>query len=202
MADDIRSNPISMQRAPRGAGPVRFDWADVIVMSEAGLFAENERVELIDGEIAIMPEEGALHVLVLQHLKRWLLVSLPSTLELDVRGALRISEETYLIPDLCVLNAGFGPADCTVENADLIVEVAVSTLKNDLNLKCKRYAAAGALELWVVDANARRIWVHTNPSDDGFLLVQAFEIGAKISPTCAQGSAFEIASLPDPSHYQ
>jgi hypothetical protein len=201
MADDLRPMQMPPPRAARGAGPVRFNWCDVVAMSEAGIFAETERIELIDGDVAIMPEEGALHVLVLQHLKRWLLSALPASLEFDLRGALKVSDDTYLIPDLCVLDAGFDPADCVVDKAHLIIEVSVSTLKNDLNSKCRRYAAAGAAELWIVDAQARRIWVHTKPADDRFASVQAFDIGAKISPLCMQGSVFDIASLPDPSPY-
>jgi Uma2 family endonuclease len=201
MADDFRTIERPPIRPPRGAGPVRFQWADVLAMSDAGLFAETERVELIDGELSIMPEEGPLHVMVLQTLQRWFYRNLSTDFEPFIRGALKVGNDSYLISDISILKASFLPSDCNVANADLIVEVSVSTLTFDLNVKRKRYASAGAKELWIVDANAQRIMVHRQPSGEDFLFVQTFAAGEPVSPLCCGEHSFDPANMPSPSDF-
>ncbi|MBY0447528.1 MAG: Uma2 family endonuclease, partial [Hyphomonadaceae bacterium] len=73
------SDPILLAPAPKAAVK-RFTWDDVLAMSEAAMFAETERVELIGGEIVVMPEEGPLHVDALEALRDWLESALPHAL--------------------------------------------------------------------------------------------------------------------------
>jgi Uma2 family endonuclease len=201
MADDIGTLQNQSLRPPRGAGPVRFTWDDVIAMDRARLFGEIDRVELLDGELRITPVEGDSHRLVLQTLIRWLLDQFYKRLELDVRGALKLSDTTHLIPDASLMPMGFNPKECLIENAELILEVSDSTLKHDLTVKKTLYAKASAKELWIVDTNTRTLFVHRDPKDGAFKTVLNIQPGQSISPLCDANVSFDPASLPTPADF-
>jgi Uma2 family endonuclease len=202
MADDLSSIINTDKTVTRGAGLMRFDWSDVIAMSEAGLFGELDRPELIDGEIFIMPFEGPLHRHVLQILQRWLFSSLGSTHELSIRASLQvIGSTTYFIPDLAVMPNDFLPSNCDVPTAALIIEVSDTTLKFDLITKLKFYAKAGAKEYWVVDTKTRTVIVHREPNGESFGSVQTFRAGQLACPLCLDGAGFDPATLPDPADF-
>lgn len=202
MADDLRPIPMARIRASRGPGPMRFEWSDVLAMSDSGIFGENDRVELIEGEIVIMPEEAPIHAMALQVLQRWLFTNMSADCELYIRGSLKVSGvSTYLIPDICVLPSYFVAADRTVLLARLLIEVSNSTLNFDVNKKRAHYARAGAQEYWVVDANAQSIIVHRDPSGESFGSVQTFTAGQLATPLCTNGAGFDPADLPNPADY-
>lgn len=99
-------------------------------------------------------------------------------------------------PDVTVLRRPFrtlggnpGPADIV-----LLVEVAGSSLGQDLYTKAKLYARAGIPEYWVLDVNNRRMHVHRDPAVDGFRT--RFEIGAT-GMVEAQAAPGRIISLSD-----
>ena len=53
-------------------------------------------------------------------------------------------------------------------DCQLLIEVAVSSLNYDKELKARLYAGLGVREFWVVDANERVTWIHTGPSQEGW----------------------------------
>lgn len=181
---------------------MRFEWSDVLAMSAAGVFAENERVELIEGEVVIMPDEAPIHAMALQVLQRWLFTALAVNCELYIRGSLQVlGHSTYLIPDISILPRNFGASDRSVTNALLIIEVSNTTLKSDIRTKLKLYARAGAKEYWVVDTNARTIIAHRDPVGESFGTVQTFKAGQRATPLCLDGAGFDPAALPDPTDF-
>ena len=52
--------------------------------------------------------------------------------------------------------------------AQLIIEVAASSLAYDKALKSRLYARHGVREFWVIDANTGTTWVHTGPKGEGW----------------------------------
>lgn len=203
MADDISTIQIPSLRPSRGAGPVRFTWDDVLAMDQAGLFGETDRVELMDGELIIMPEEGPLHRMVVQVLQRWLLKQCGEDFELYVRGSLKVSgNTTYLIPDITVMDANFAASDCDVANAHLVIEVSDSTLRYDAGKKVRHYAKAGVREFWVVDANANAILMHREPQNETFASIITVQAGRVAIPLFGVGVGFDPAQLPKPSDFE
>lgn len=177
--------------------PKRFTWDEVIAMSQAGLFAEAERVELVHGELFVMPEEGPLHVLALQIMQRWLIRALPPSLELAVRAPLHLPDGTVFVPDLAVYDAGFAPADMIATNARLVIEISDTTLNHDQRRKVPKYAEAGIAELWIVDAPAGKITAHIGGCANGWTS-SAETASGHLVPQCAPSAQFALSELPRP----
>lgn len=130
-------------------------------MGEAGVFAPGARLELMDGEIVEMAPIGSAHAAVVNALSTLLSRSLLDCI-VSMQNPLVLDDLTVPQPDISVLKnrddkyfrAHPRPAD-----ALLVVEVADSTLRFDLEAKVPLYARAGVRETWVVDIEKRAIHV-------------------------------------------
>src|SRR5579871_1972440 len=147
---------------------------DIGRMIEAGIIGEDERFELIEGEIVMMASKGIAHERIKSALNIAVVRSLPDDLTMGVEVTLRLTDTIMLEPDIAVFpktlfsksSTGFARLD--PGEACLVIEVAVSGLAYDKGLKARLYARHQVKEFWVVDANERTTWVHTGASGDGW----------------------------------
>lgn len=181
--------------APKAAVK-RFTWDEVLAMSQAGMFAETERVELIGGEIVVMPEEGPLHVDALEALRDWLEAALPRTLKVYMRAPLQLPEGSVTVPDLLVAPRGTRARDMVAANVQLLIEVSDTTLNRDQRRKRPLYAEAGISEFWIVDPRSRQMRIYRDPAGGEWLTVQTFGPGQAVAPLIAPGAAFAVDDLP------
>jgi Uma2 family endonuclease len=122
----------------------------------------------------MMAAKGYAHELVKKALVRALVRAVADDVDVGVEMTIELASDVLLEPDIVIFprdrlkksDAGFG----TLEDGDclLLVEVAVSSLNYDKELKAQVYAGFGVREFWVVDANERITWVHTGPSAQGW----------------------------------
>jgi Uma2 family endonuclease len=151
-----------------------FTVADVHRMVEAGIIAEDERLELIGGEFFVMAAKGYAHELIKNALIQAMVRAKPADVWVAVEMTIQFSQDVLLEPDITVFpranmkksDAGFvtfAPGGCS-----LVVAVAASSLGYDKRLKAPLYASLGVREFWVIDANQRITWVHSNPHADGW----------------------------------
>ncbi len=162
-------------------------------MAEAGVLREDDRLELVDGEIVEMAPIGHRHATCVRKMterltrerKRWLV---------DVHNPLSVSPRDELYPDLVLLRprddryAGGIPS---VADALLVIEVADTTLRYDRTVKLARYAAAGVQEVWIVDLEGARVWVHRKPLEGDY--GEVFEARAGEIVTISAVPGFELA---------
>jgi Uma2 family endonuclease len=139
-------------------------------MVEAGVFREDDRLELVDGEIVEMSPIGNRHAACVRKLNL-LLRAVGNRALVDIQNPLGISEDNDFYPDVVLLKprddnyAGEIPG---ASDALLVIEVADTTLQFDRSIKKPRYAAAGAAELWIVDLEGSRVWVHRKPLEGDY----------------------------------
>src|SRR5271163_1121987 len=89
-------------QAAEGLARRRFTVAEVEAMVEAGIMAEDERVELIGGELVPMSAKGRHHEAVKVALNfRWCRLC-PETCRLAPETTSRLSDDTYLEPDFVI----------------------------------------------------------------------------------------------------
>jgi Uma2 family endonuclease len=151
-----------------------FTVEDVSRMIAAGIIREDEKFELIEGEIVMSAAKGLAHELIKSALIIAVVRSLPDHLTVGVETTLRLTDTLMLEPDIAVFPkdlfkksaAGFARLD--PGEARLVIEVAASSLAYDKGLKARLYARHRVSEFWVVDADERATWVHTGPSGDAW----------------------------------
>jgi Uma2 family endonuclease len=64
-----------------------------------------------------------------------------------------------------VLGGRLPDGDVPPDKIVLVIEVADTSLKDDLPDSASRYARHGVRDYWVVDVNARAILVHRDPAE-------------------------------------
>ena len=154
--------------AAEGLPRRRFTVAEVEAMVAAGVMEEDERVELIGGELVPMSPNGNRHeVMKAALLRRWYR-AVPDDLDLVPETTFRLSEDTYLEPDVVIFPRATGIPGLKAENVLLVVEIADSSLRYDIGRKAALYASFGVRELWVIDAVRLTTRVFREPAADGY----------------------------------
>ena len=147
----------------------RFTVHDYHRMGEAGILHEDDRVELIEGEIVEMTAIGTRHFSCVNGLTRLLVVSVGDETIISVQNPVRLNEYTEPQPDLTVIR----PRDYREslpgpEDVLLLIEFSDTTLAYDRGVKLPLYARAGIREAWIVDLSGETIGRHTDPSGEGY----------------------------------
>jgi Uma2 family endonuclease len=141
----------------------RFGVGEYHRMAEAGVFGEDERVELADGEIVEMTPIGWRHVRAVTILTQLLSGTL-SGYYVSVQNPIVFGERDERQPDLALVRAealeGSLPAASDVA---LVVEVAETSLLYDREVKIPLYARSGVPEAWVVDLVSGTVEVYSSP---------------------------------------
>lgn len=152
----------------------RFTIEEFRIMGEAGIFGEEERVELIDGEVFEMSPPGWRHAWYVKRLNRMLTRFVEDrarrgeNYEVSIQDPLVTDEHGQPQPDAMLMKPVPPGRLPNLEDALIVVEVSDTTLAYDKNIKLPRYAAAGIPEVWICNLGAGAIEVHSDPTSDGF----------------------------------
>ena len=156
-----------MQTETREVTRRRFTVHEYHRMGEVGILHEDDRVELIDGEIVEMSPIGGRHALCVSLLNRLLVRSVGDRAIVSPQNPVRLDEHHEPQPDLTVIrDRAYGRSLPTPEDTLLLIEVSDTTLAYDRNVKLPIYARAGIPEVWIVDVNGGRLERYTGPSGD------------------------------------
>lgn len=158
-------------------------------MGEAGILHEDDRVELIDGELFRMAPIASLHAGLVSRLSRLLIERTAGRAVVSPQNPVILSEVTEPQPDLSVLRwRGDDYMGAIPMAADvlLVIEVADSTLHYDRDVKLRFYAESGVPEVWIVDARRRQLLAHREPVGRCYRSLQ----------TLAEGDTAVCAALP------
>jgi Uma2 family endonuclease len=149
----------------------RFTRAEYYRMVEVGILREDDRIELIKGEIVEMSPIGRRHNAFVGNLTQLLVTRLAGRAIVWVQSSIALSEDTGPQPDFVVLRRGavsYKDRDAWAEDALMVIEVADGSLAYDRSTKRRLYAEAGIPEHWVVDCTAETLEVHRGPSPAGY----------------------------------
>jgi Uma2 family endonuclease len=149
----------------------RFSVEEYLRMGEAGILTEDDRVELIDGEIIDMPPIGRPHSGAVNRVANLFVRRLGERVVLAVQNPIRIGDFSLPQPDIALLRPRddfYANAYAIPDDILLLVEVAESSVRYDRDKKLPLYAAAGVRESWLVDIPARRLVLCREPSAEGY----------------------------------
>ena len=155
-------------------------------MIAANVWPEDERLELIEGELVRMSPINAPHAAAVKRLTELLRDRLGKRALVGVQDPIVLDDQSEPEPDISVLrrradyyaNAHPSPADVL-----LVVEVSDTTLEYDRDVKARLYARAGIPETWVVDLNGERVIVFREVDNGEYTRMESVRRGAEIAPT-------------------
>jgi Uma2 family endonuclease len=164
-------------------------------MAKVGIIRDDERVELLDGEIVPMNPIGSPHAWCVTRLME-AFVPIIGAFRLIVQNPVRLDQKAEPEPDITILRRDApqdrhpGPTD-----ALLVIEVADSSIKKDRGRKRAMYARARIQEYWIVDLNADRIEVYRQPGARGYRSSTLVARGKTISPLCAPDLVVDVTTV-------
>ena len=164
----------------------RFTVKDYHRMAEAGIFQEDDRVELLEGEIVEIPPIGPGHASgVNRLLNSFLSLQGERKAIVSIQNPIHLGGHSEPQPDVALLNPHpdfYSQSHPAPQDVLLVVEVMESSADYDREVKVPLYARFGIRETWLVDLDARLIEVYRNPTPQGYQLVQRFQPGQQVSP--------------------
>src|SRR5437763_1735105 len=169
-------------QAAEGLPRWRWTLAEFDRLIELGVLGEDDRVELVGGELVPMQSKGGRHELVKTKVLNWMMRRLPEGLEITVELGWRPDDATYLEPDILVYEAGPSPSYLAATQVLLAIEVADSSLNYDSGRKAQIYAALGVREYWVINAVTLATLVHRGPSAAGYGEMTEVPSGETLTP--------------------
>jgi Uma2 family endonuclease len=175
-----------------------FDVDDYHRMARAGILSEDDRVELIDGEIVAMTPIGPRHNASVDRAVRALVTAMGDQAIVRVQGSVRLDRFREPQPDLVLLRPqpDFyasrlpGPSDIL-----LIIEMAESSLDYDRDVKARIYAQSGVPEYWLVDLDDRSVSCYTEPRGGAYQKLRHGRSGQSIAPEALPQCAIPVEML-------
>jgi Uma2 family endonuclease len=170
----------------------QFDAVEYEAMAAAGVFSAGKRVELVGGYVVEMSPSGSDHNATIIQITE-LFRTIPG-FRISVQGTLKVDRRNVFDPDLMLLrprSEGFRRALPTPADVALLIEVAGSSLRNDVTFKLPIYAEQGIADYWIVDLEREMLIVHRNAAGKDYAEKQEFAAGASIAPLAAPD--FKIA---------
>ena len=143
-------------------------------MAEMAILSEDDRVELIDGEIIEMSPIGKRHAACVDRLTR-LLARMGDKLIVRVQGPIQLDDYSEPQPDLTLLRlredfyAGALPRPADVL---LVIEVADTTVEYDRIVKLPAYARSGIPETWLANLPAERVEMYAEPVNGAYTVIK------------------------------
>src|SRR5262245_5072588 len=153
----------------------RFTREEYHRMAAAGILHEDDRLELIDGEIVEMTPIGRRHAACVAELNRMLVPAIGLRALVWPQNPIILPNDTEPQPDIVLPRPRadrYLQDDARPEDVLLLVEVADTSQRYDRQVKAPIYARAGVAEVWIVDLPAEVIEIYRDPTPGGYARVE------------------------------
>jgi len=196
MNEQLRPSSLPLTtRAAEGLVRRRFTVAEIESMVAKGIIAEDERLELIGGELVPMSPKGVRHEAIRNELVFQFARQCPDSLRVASEAPLTLAADEFVEPDIFVHPKSIRLADVRGDTVLLVVEVADSSLAYDLATKAGVYASCGVREYWAVNARTLETRVHRQPAPSGYCDVHEVPAQARLTPQLAPELAISLGDL-------
>lgn len=175
--------------------PRRFTVDEYRRMGEVGILGEDERVELLVGEIIEMSPINDPHIGAVDAFIDYFSIRLPGTeFRFTVQNPIRLGTHSAPQPDLTVVRRG-GRGAAAAADVLLVVEVADSSRHYDRTQKVPQYAAAGIPEVWLIDLVAGVIERYSEPHAGRYRQLTTLGRGETLTSTVLPGVAIPVDDI-------
>jgi Uma2 family endonuclease len=165
-------------------GLPRWSWSasEIERLAAGGYFHEDDRFELVGGEIVPMSPKGRRHETIREELAFRFSRVAPEGVFVASESQFNLTDDTFVMPDVLVRPAAIRTPDLRGKDALLVVEIADTSMAYDRGMKAQVYASHGVREYWVINAATLVTAVHTRPSATGYGEVKEISPGDSLSP--------------------
>ncbi len=153
-------------------------------MIEAGILTENDRVELLRGEIVEMASIGRRHAACVNRLTELFVLRLAQAVIVGVQNPVELEDNSEPQPDIALLRRRddfYEAGHPQSEDVLLLVEVADTTIEFDREVKIPLYAESGISEVWLVDLNGQCLEVYRQPLSNSYQSIQKYYRGQSLT---------------------
>lgn len=157
----------------------KFTAPEYHLMSEAGIFSPEHRLELIKGEIVKMSPIGRKHCACIAKLQKKFEQILGDRIIVWTQNSIHLNSESEPQPDLALLKLRADFYEERLPRSEdilLIIEVADSTISYDRDVKMPLYAEFGVIEAWLIDVNGKTLTKYSEPSPTGYKTSHRLEL--------------------------
>jgi Uma2 family endonuclease len=151
-------------------------------MVASGIISEDERIELIGGEVVPMSPKGRRHEVLRSELAFTLSRQCPAHLKVATETPLNLAADNAPEPDIIVFPASLKAPDVDGASVLLVIEIADTSLAYDIGTKAPIYAAQSVREYWVINANTLETTVHREPVGSAYLTVTTAGANVRLRP--------------------
>ncbi len=168
------------------------------VMGEAGVFHEDDRVELIDGQVVEMTPIGPRHAVCVDRLNGRLSRLVGDSAIVRVQSPVLLGARAEVEPDLALLRPPFEryrevhprPAEIM-----LVIEVADTSVEYDRSIKIPLYARAEIPEAWLVNLPDELIEVYRDPTGGSYAEITSVSRGDTLTPLLLPCAGLSLADI-------
>ncbi len=168
----------------------RFTADEYHQMAEAGILLEDDRVELIAGEIIEMSPIGHRHASIVLRLNDLFVRTFGDVALVSAQNPLHLSDDSEPQPDLSLVRRRADYYDSGLpgpQDTFLVVEVSDASVAYDRGLKMPLYGRSGIPEAWLVDLNDDTVAVYRDAGSAGYATSRVMRRGERLA----------VAAFPD-----
>lgn len=176
----------------------QFNVTEYNRMAETGILSEDDRVELIEGEIIEMSPIGSRHAACVRRLDALFNRQLAGVAQVSAQNPVLLDEYSEPEPDIALLKSRddfYAEAHPLPFDVLLIVEVADTSAEYDRKVKAPLYAQAGIPEMWLVNLPEEIIEVYTQPENGAYQNRHRFARGDSFSSTTVRELRLSVEDI-------
>jgi Uma2 family endonuclease len=170
-------------------------------MAEAGIFAEDDRVELIEGEVFRTSPIGSRHAASVKRLNRLLNQLAGREALVGVQDPIVLDDFSEPEPDIALLKPRkdfYAQEHPTAQDVLLIIEIADTSSQHDRGVKLPAYARSGIPEVWIADLSADAVECHAEPANGAYRNTRSYKRGEMIIFRPLPNVAVEVEQILGP----
>jgi len=171
-------------------------------MAEVGILQDGIRTELINGEIIEMSPMGARHASAVSRLTELLVPALKGKAQLRPQLPLRLNDYNEPEPDLCFVKPRrdhYGMKHPGSGDTLLAIEVSVSSLRYDRDVKSGVYATSRVPEFWIVHLEGDVLLVFREPSKGAYKTALTLHRGESVGALAFPEIPIAVSDLLGPA---
>lgn len=185
----ILENTVSKPQTTNGVKPRLITVAEYDQMIEAGIYTENDRIELLNGKIIELMPTGPKHAYFNEKIADILKEKLDKDADVRSQNPVILDDFSEPEPDIVLAKP---PREKYIENhptpADilLVMEISDTTLIYDREAKARAYSRNGIRQYLLLNLQNETIEDSREPSEDGYQFKQ----------TLRKGDSFNLVAFP------